>query len=96
MNIHWLGKGRASQEARFKIGRIKANKPEAGAKFYKVIRHAGCKRERWVGLKSDKESLWSARDGKFMVSGKELQRRICNLEGAFPENQPHALDPTAG
>lgn len=37
VNTHWLGKGRARKEARFKTGQMKANKPEAGPKFYKVI-----------------------------------------------------------
>lgn len=76
VNTHCLGKGRASKEARFKTGQIEANKPEAGPTFYKVIWHAGCKRERWAGLKSDKESLWSA-----------LGRKIHGQWGGAEENE---------
>lgn len=54
--------------------------------FYKVIRHAGYNRERWAGLKHDKESSWSVQEWRVMLSGKQPHRRLWGLEGAVLGN----------
>lgn len=71
VNIHWLRKWRASKGARFKTGPTVANKPEAGAKFYEVIRHAGYKEKDGQDLHLTRNQFGVPRNGKLMVSGRE-------------------------
>lgn len=92
MNTHWLGKEKPARKPDLKLAKSKQINQRLALSFIKLSDVLAVKERDGQDLNLTRNCFGVPWEGKFMVSGEELKRRVCNLEGALPGNQPHTLD----